>query len=80
MSSDKENRSPAQAADDADQSAEMEHRLEQLDEHIDDAVKKADSGQAKAEPEDDVLDDVAGGGTDNTQEADDPAGPIVGPE
>jgi len=80
MSSDKENRSPAQAAADADESDCMEQRLEQLDEHIDDAVKKAESGRPKAEPEDDVVDDVAGGGTDNTEEADDPAGPIVGPE
>ncbi len=79
-SDDTENRTPAQATRDADASGDMEQRLDQLDEHIDDAVKKAESGQAKAEPEDDVVDDVAGGGTDNTEEVDDPAGPIVGPE
>ena len=77
MSSDPEDRTPAQAARDADTSNEMEQRLEQLDEHIDDAKKKADDGQPQASPDDDVVDDVAGGGTDNTEKADDPEGPIV---
>ncbi|HEV2777577.1 MAG TPA: hypothetical protein VGV90_18450 [Solirubrobacteraceae bacterium] len=79
-SDDTENRTPAQATRDADASGDMEQRLEQLDEHIDDARKKAAEGRPRASPDDDVIDDVAGGGTDNTGEADDPAGPIVGPE
>ena len=76
-SDDTENRTPAQAARDADASDDMEQRLEQLDEHIDDARKKADENQPQASPDDDVVDDVAGGGTDNTDEADDPEGPLV---
>ena len=78
MSSDTENRTPAQATRDADASNEMEQRLEQLDDHIDDAKKKADDQAQPATPDDDVVDDVAGGGTDNTEEVDDPEGPIVG--
>jgi hypothetical protein len=58
----------------------MQAELDELDEHIDDAKKKADGGQPQASPDDDVIDDVAGGGTDNTDEVDDPAGPIIGPE
>jgi hypothetical protein len=82
MSSDPEERSPARAVDEADASAEMESKLDQLDEHITDARKKADDGRPLGEPagDDDPLDDVAGGGTDNAEEADDPAGPIIGPE
>lgn len=79
-SDDTENRTPAQATRAADASDEMEHRLEQLDEHIDDAKQKAADQAQPASPDDDVVDDVAGGGTDNTDEVDDPAGPIVGPE
>lgn len=79
MSSDADDRSAAQGADAADRSDDMEKRLEQLDEHIDDAAKKAAAARpASAPAEDDPLDDVAGGGTDNTEEADDPEGPIVG--
>lgn len=77
-SDDTENRTPAQATRAADASDDMEQRLEQLDEHIDDAKKKADGGQPQASPDDDIVDDVAGGGTDNTEEVDDPEGPIVG--
>ena len=80
MSSDADDRTPAQAARQADDSAEMEDKLEQLDAHIADATKKADDGRPQGSPDDDVVDDVAGGGTDNTDEADDPAGPIIGPE
>jgi hypothetical protein len=82
MSSDEEDRSPARALDEADQSADMESRLDQLDDHITDARKKADDGRPLGDPADadDPLDDVAGGGTDNTEEVDDPAGPIIGPE
>jgi len=81
MSSDPEDRTPAQAARDADASGEMETKLEQLDEHIDDAQKKADEGRPLGDPASgDPIDDVAGGGTDNEGEADDPEGPIVGPE
>jgi hypothetical protein len=80
-SDDTENRSPAQATRDADASADMEQRLEQLDEHIADASKKAEEGRPSGSPkEGDPLDNVAGGGTDNTDEVDDPAGPIIGPE
>jgi hypothetical protein len=79
MSSETENPTPAQATRDADASADMEQRLEQLDEHIDDASKKAEAGRPAGSPkEGDPLDDVAGGGTDNTREVDDPEGPIVG--
>ena len=78
-SSDTDHRTPAQAARAADQSDDMEQRLEQLDEHIDDASKKAEAGRPAGAPkEGDPLDDVAGGGTDNTEEVDDPEGPIVG--
>ena len=81
MSSDQDDRSPARAADEADQSDDMESRLDQLDEHITDARKKADAGRPQGDPPgDDPLDDIAGGGTDNREEADDPAGPIIGPE
>ncbi|HEV2059309.1 MAG TPA: hypothetical protein VGR11_08120 [Solirubrobacteraceae bacterium] len=79
MTSDRDDRSAAQAAEAADESGEMEQRLEQLDEHITDAAKKADAGRPRGEPPaGDPLDDVAGGGTDSTDEADDPEGPIVG--
>lgn len=79
MSSDADDRTPAHAARAADQSDDMEQRLEQLDEHIEDASKKAEAARPAGSPkEDDPLDDVAGGGTDNTQEVDDPEGPIVG--
>ena len=81
MSSDEEDRSPAQAARSADESADMECKLEPLDEHIDDASKKAEAGRPQGDPAaGDPVDDVAGGGTDNEDEADDPEGPIVGPE
>ncbi|MEA2194803.1 MAG: hypothetical protein QOG42_1237 [Solirubrobacteraceae bacterium] len=59
----------------------MEARLGELDEHIDDAKKKADEGRPEGEPASgDPLDDVAGGGTDHDEHVDDPEGPIVGPE
>ena len=77
-SDDQENRTPAQATRDADVSADMEQRLEQLDDHIADAKQKAADRQPQASPDDDVVDDVAGGGTDNTGEVDDPEGPITG--
>ena len=81
MSSDTDDRTPAQAARAADDSDDMEQRLEQLDEHIAAASKKAEEGRPAGSPkEGDPLDDVAGGGTDNTDEVDDPAGPIIGPE
>lgn len=79
MSSDPDDRTPGQAARAADESGEMEQRLEQLDEHIADAAKKADEGRPRGEPAGgDPLDDVAGGGTDNKEEVDDPEGPVVG--
>jgi hypothetical protein len=79
MSPDPDDRTPAQASRDADASADMQQRLEQLDEHIDDASKKAESNRPAGSPkEGDPLDDVAGGGADNTEEVDDPEGPIVG--
>jgi hypothetical protein len=81
MSSDPDERSAAQAADDADESAEMQSKLDQLDQHIDEAAKKAEAGRPEGDPADgDPLDDVAGGGTDNEEEADDPAGPLIGPD
>lgn len=81
MSSDMDDRSAAQAADAANRSAEMEQQLEQLDEHIADAAKKADAGRPAGEPaEGDPLDDVAGGGTDHEEHVDDTEGPIIGPE
>ena len=53
----------------------MERKLEQLDEHIDDASKKAEARRPQGDPADgDPVDDVAGGGTDNEDEADDPEG------
>jgi hypothetical protein len=81
MSSDEEDSTPAQAARSADESADMESKLEQLDEHIADASKKAEAGRPQGEPADgDPVDDVAGGGTDHEDKADDPEGPIVDPE
>jgi len=83
MSADKDDRTPAQVADEADASADMEKGLEQLDEHIDDATKKADDNRPPSpgdSSEDDPLDDVAGGGTDHEEHVDDPEGPLVGPE
>ena len=79
MSSDEEERTPAQAAKSADESADMERKLDQLDEHIADATKKAEAGRPEGDPPsgDDPVDDVAGGGTDNEDEVDDPEGPIV---
>lgn len=64
-----------------DHSADMETRLEQLDEDIDEARKKAQDGRAQGDtPEGDALDDVAGGGTDHAEHVDDPeASPIIGP-
>jgi len=80
MSSDPDDRTAAQAADAADRSDEMERKLDQLDKHIDEATKKADDGRPQGDPPSgDPLDDVAGGGTDHSEEADDPAGPIIGP-
>jgi len=79
MSSDKDDRTPAQVADEADASADMQKGLEQLDERIDDATKKADDNRPPPPPgdssEDDPLDDVAGGGTDHEEHVDDPEGP-----
>ena len=81
MSSDEEDRTPAQAVRSADESADMERKLEQLDEHIADASKKAEAGRPQGDPaDDDPVDDVAGSGTDNEDAVDDPEGPIVGPE
>ena len=82
MSSDPDDRTPAKAAAEADESAAMEERLHQLDRHIDDATKKAEAQGPPSSPQDgDVLDDVAGGGTDNAGEADDPEGsPIMDTE
>ena len=81
MSSDPDDRTAAQAAGDADASADMQDKLEQLDEHIDDAAKKADAGRPRGEPASgDPLDDVAGGGTDHAEHVDDPEGPVIGPE
>jgi len=78
MSSDEEDRTPAQAARSADESADMEAKLEQLDVHIADATKKADAGRPQGDPaSDDPLDDVAGGGTDNEEHVDDPEGPLT---
>ncbi|MBW3608590.1 MAG: hypothetical protein KY463_09580 [Actinobacteria bacterium] len=77
MTSDRDDRSPAQAAETADESREMEQRLEQLDEHITDAAKKADAGRPSGEPpEGDPLDELAG---DETDGVDDPEGPVVDP-
>ena len=83
MSADKDDRTPAQVADEADASADMQKGLEQLDERIDDATKKADDNRPPPpgdSSEDDPLDDVAGGGTDHEEHVDDPEGPIVRPE
>jgi hypothetical protein len=80
MSSDRDDHSAARALDEADRSDEMKSKLDQLDDHIDDARKKADEGRPQGDPPgDDPLDDIAGGGTDHSEEADDPAGPIIGP-
>jgi len=78
MSSESEDR-PA-AGDDA--SADMQDKLDQLDEHIDAAAKQTGMGRSAENPDpDDPLDDVAGGGTDNAEHVDDPEeSPIIGPE
>lgn len=79
MSSDRDDRTAAQTADAEKAPEDMERKLEQLDEHIEDAAKKADEGRPRGEPaHGDPLDDVAGGGTDNEEHVDDPEGPIVG--
>jgi hypothetical protein len=64
-----------------DASADMQDKLEQLDDHIADAHKKTRPGQPVEDPDpDDPIDDVAGGGTDHADHADDPEeSPIVGP-
>jgi len=82
MSSEDDDRSAARAVDEADHSDEMEGKLDQLDQHIADAEKKADAGRPQGDPpDDDPLDDIAGGGTDHSEEADDPEeSPIIGPE
>ena len=78
MSSEPEDR-PA-AGEDA--SADMQDKLEQLDEHIDAAAKKADANRPEGAPaSDDPIDDAAGGGTDHSEHVDDPEeSPIIGPE
>jgi hypothetical protein len=66
-----------------DASAEMQDKLEQLDEHIDAASKQAADMRTEGQPadDDDPVDDVAGGGTDHADHVDDPEeSPIVGPE
>jgi hypothetical protein len=81
MSSDTDDRPAARGAEGEDASADMQSKLDALGDSIDDAKKKADAGRPQGDPpDDDPLDDVAGGGTDHSEEADDPAGPIVGPE
>ena len=82
MSSDKDDRTASQAADDADESAEMEDKLEQLDDNIDEAAKKADEQRPVSSPgqDDDPIEDAAGGGTDHEEHVDDPEGPLAGPE
>ena len=82
MSSDPKDADPAKAAADADVSGDMQDKLDQLDEHIDDANKKAadQRPQGDSPNDDDLVDDVAGGGTDHDEHVDDPAGPLVGPE
>lgn len=79
MSSDEEDRTPAQAARQADHSGEMEDKLEQLDDDIADATKKAGGGRPQGDPPagDDPVDDVAGGGSDHDEHVDDPEGPLV---
>jgi len=78
MSSESEDR--PSAGDDA--SADMQDKLDQLDEHIDAAAKKTGVDRPAEDPDpDDPLDDVAGGGTDHAEHVDDPEeSPIVGPE
>ena len=80
MSSDPDDRSAAQAADQADASADMQDKLEQLDRSIEDAQKKAADGPQGEPAAGDAVDDVAGGGTDHEEHVDDPEGPLVGPE
>jgi hypothetical protein len=81
MTPDEDDRSAARAVDEADRSDDMESKLDQLDEHITDARKKADAGRPQGDPGDDPVDDIAGGGTDHSEEADDPEeSPIIGPE
>ena len=78
MSPESEDR-PA-AGDDA--SADMQDKLDQLDEHIEAAAKKAGAGRPAEDPgPDDPVDDIAGGGTDNAEHVDDPEeSPLIGPE
>jgi hypothetical protein len=82
MTPDEDDRSAARAVDEADRSDDMESKLDELDEHITDARKKADAGRPQGDPPgDDPVDDIAGGGTDHSEEADDPEeSPIIGPE
>ncbi len=78
MSSDSEDR-PA-AGDDA--SADMQDKLDQLDEHIDEATKQTGAARPAEDPDpDDPLDEVAGGGTDHAERVDDPEeSPLVDTE
>jgi hypothetical protein len=66
----------------ADAPADPDDQLQQLDEHIDQAAKKVQDRRPVGDPPDgDVLDDIAGAGTDDEQHVDDPEGsPIIGPE
>ncbi len=77
MTADRDDRSA-----EADASADMESKLEQLDEHIEQAVKKSQDRRPQGDPpEGDALDDVAGGGTDHAEHVDDPEeSPIINPE
>jgi hypothetical protein len=79
MSSDPKDRTPAQVADEADVSDDMKDKLDRLDEHIGDAQKKAGAGRPHGDSpsDDDVIDDLAGGGTDHDEHVDDPEGPLV---
>ena len=60
----------------------MQDKLDQLDEHIDEAAKEVGVRRSAEDPDpDDPVDDIAGGGTDHADHVDDPEeSPIVGPE
>jgi hypothetical protein len=82
MSSKEDDRSAQEIGREMDDEAgRMETRLEQLDDHVDDAKKKA----AEARPQeglagDDALDAVSGDADERTTSSDDPTSAVGDPE
>jgi hypothetical protein len=76
-------RDPASARDierDMDHEAErMQRALDELDEHIEDAEKKASSNRERTGPGEETLDAVASDSADRTTSSDDPSSAVGSP-